>query len=92
MPNGQIDAGGTPKLSKKGLDFSPSGTGHPVAKVGQLKGMSAFDLKHRRSGAGLLSSFRVVIFSKWIWTPVRGFDWSHVMIILINLPLSEKEI
>lgn len=55
MPNGQIDAGGTPKLSKKGLDFSPSGTGHPVAKVGQLKGMSAFDLKHRRSGAGLLS-------------------------------------
>lgn len=62
MPNGQIDAGGTPKLSmhyllesKKGLDFSPSGTGHPVAKIGQLKGMSAFDLKHRRSGAGLLS-------------------------------------
>lgn len=62
MPNGQIDAGGTPKLSmhhflesKKGLDFSPSGTGHPVAKVEPLKRMSAFDLKHHHSRAGIHS-------------------------------------
>lgn len=62
MPNGQINVGGTPKLcmhhlleSKKGLDFSPSGTGHPVAKVGPLKRMSAFDLKHHHSRAGLHS-------------------------------------